>query len=319
MKTIRFFLIIILIALLSGCSRIKFAYHQLDWLLPFYLGTYMELTDDQDYYLEEQVKTLLTWHCATQLGNYAALFREANANFQTGKMSQARLDGLDSQIEQFWLDLMRQVSPVISQLLLTANNQQLVELFNSLGEDNREWLAEFQEQTDAELHDEYRERMTDALERWFGPLQEIQQQSVQKWVKQFEPLGMEGFQMRRKWQSRLRELTTQRDNAIAFKSGIDQLLLQPELLRSPPYQRMMDNNRKATMDLLYLIGNQLDNSQRKHLAMETLAIAQDFDDLACKKDDLVTPATLTKGLNQSPAHFNKKRKFDAGFLFAFKT
>jgi hemoglobin-like flavoprotein len=94
---------------------------------------------------------------------------------------------------------------------------------------------------------------------------------------------MEGFQMRRKWQSRLRELTTHRNNVAAFKLGIEKLMLKPELLHSSTYQKILDDNRKTTIDLLYSIGKQLDKSQQQHLATETLAIAQDFDDLACKE------------------------------------
>ena len=102
---------------------------------------------------------------------------------------------------------------------------------------------------------------------------------------------MEGLKMCRKWQSRLRELTTHRNNIAAFKLSIEKLLLKPELLRSPTYQKILDDNRKTIIDLLYSIGKQLDKSQREHLAIEALAIAQDFDDLTCRGDATITPAT----------------------------
>lgn len=293
MKIIRFFLIILLFLMLSSCSRIKFAYNQLDWLLPVYLESYMSLSEDQSIYLKVQVTTLLVWHCAMQLANYAELFREANADFQKGKMSRARLDYFDEQIESYWLDLMRQLSPIISQLLLDANNMQLEELFKRLEENNSEWQKEIQEQNDTELRDEYQERITEVLEYWFGPLQETQLQVVHEWVGYFQPMGLESIKMRRKWQSRLHVLISHRNNKAAFKAGIDQLLLQPELLRSSSYQKILDDNRKATKDLLYYIGNHLDKSQRKHFAMEALAIAQDFDDLACKQDGTDTSSLLS--------------------------
>jgi len=268
--------------LLCSCSRMKIAYRQLDWLLPFYLESYMELSRVQRRYLDAQLADILAWHCASQLARYAGLLRDANRLFQSGQLRRADLDELRLRSIAYWFYLMRKASPVFSELLLTANREQLQELLYNLQEKNRQWLVDYQEQSAAELREEYRENISDQLQKWFGGLQPGQQLLVDSWVDHFQPLGMEGWQMRWKWQARLRELLQLRSDAAAFRAGIAELLLHPERRRSAAYQRRLDNNAAVTIELLYQFARQLTAQQRRHLQREIMAMAGDFDDLACR-------------------------------------
>ena len=288
------FVVPVAVLLLSACSsRIQLAYHQLDWLLPYYLETYMELSDEQSSYLEREVEELLAWHCGTQLIVYADLLREVDADLQAGRMTRARLADFNRRIQGLWRQILRQAAPTITTLLAGASEQQLEELFRGFREKNADWLSGFNEQTDAERRREYAERMTRELERWFGPLQASQQQAVLAWSAAFTPLGREGLQMRRRWQARLAELVAQRDAAAEFRSGVEALLLNPQALRTPVYQQRLDHNRAVTIDLLHAIGSRLDPGQHRHLAHEAASVARDFEQLACKPDTQEAPERIT--------------------------
>ncbi len=270
--------------LLSGCSRIQFAYNQLDWFLPLYLQSYMELSDAQSAYVKEHVKNFLSWHCSTQLPAYARLIRDAANSSQAGHIERAELERYNQRIENFWASIIKQAGPAISEVLSNASDKQLEELFNGFEEGNREWLAKFQEQTAEELRNDYLERMTGELERWFGPLNRIQQQAVTRWSHQFSPLGIEGLSARVRWQSRLRALLEQRENLPFFNAAFEELVINPGMLGSSAYQNRLDNNREVTIDLLYLVINNLGETQRKHLGNRAESIARDIDKLVCTGD-----------------------------------
>jgi hypothetical protein len=288
------YLVPVAVLLLSACSsRIQLAYHQLDWLLPYYLETYMELSDEQSSYLEQEVEELLAWHCSTQLTVYAELLREVDADLQAGRMTRARLEDYNRRIQRLWRQILQQAGPAIATLLATASEKQLEELFHGFRERHEDWLSGFNEQTDAERRREYAERMTRELERWFGPLQSSQQQAVLAWSAAFTPLGRDGLQMRRRWQARLAELVAQRDAAAQFRNGLEALFLNPQALRTPVYQQRLDHNRTVTIDLLLAIGRQLDPGQRRHLAHEAASVAQDFEQLACNPDQQESPERIT--------------------------
>ncbi len=286
--------IVLMALLLSGCSRVQIAYRHLDWLLTFYLQSYMELSTEQRHYLDGQVAKLLAWHCASHLPRYASLLREANDRFQNGQMSRADLDGFRLRSIAYWFDLMRKASPVLSELLLTSDRKQLQELLHNLQKKNRQWLVDYQQLSTAGLREQYRENISDELQKWFGRLQPGQQRLVDIWVRDFQPLGMEGWQMRWKWQARLQELLALRSDAAAFRVAIAELLQHPERLRSDAYQKRLDNNTAVTIELLYQFARQMNARQRRHLQREVTALAGDFDALACVDDPGVAAAADQK-------------------------
>ena len=273
----------VLVGLLTACSRVQFVYNQLDWLLPYYLETYIDLSDEQGAYLEQQVGALLTWHCSTQVTAYADLLREANTDFQRGRMSPERLENYSARVESYWRQLMRQASPTIVGLLLEASDEQLEEFFDEFERRNDKWLAEFREKSDRELHEDYERLMTKALERWFGPLSPTQQQAVMEWRERVVPLAEEGFKMRQRWQARLSELLSQREDVSAFQAGITELLVNPEVVRPPVYQARLEYNHRTTIYLVHEVGTELTGTQRRHLAHQTSSIARDLDQLACEQ------------------------------------
>jgi len=283
---------VFLTTLLAGCSRIQLVYNQLDWLLPYYLETYTELSDQQSSYLEQQVEQLLAWHCSTQVGAYAELLRTASTDFSNNRMTVETLADYSNRVEQFWKDILLQASPAIAGLLQDADEAQLRELFDSFQERNQEWLAEYNDTTQEELHKDYKQRMQRELERWFGPLRPAQQQVVLEWADRFRPLGLEGLQARKAWQSRLQELVSHRDDRAAFQAGIHELISDPETYRPAAYQKRLDYNREQTIRLVARIGSQLDAAQRNHLERQAESVARDFDTLSCRDDKLTASTAM---------------------------
>jgi uncharacterized protein DUF6279 len=300
MRLLRLLIIILFIMLMAGCSRIKFAYNQLDWLIPLYLGRYIDLSARQRNELDKQVDRLLAWHCSNQLHRYAALLRTANTDFQTDQVTAQRLHEISLQIEEYWDELMRQINPEIARLLVSANNEQLKQLFQNLDEKNQDWLNEYNDKTTQELNLEYQQNMLETLEYWLGPLENIQMQMVNVWADEFVPLGLDGLYRRKNWQAKLHALTMHRHDP-AFHAQIKQLFLEPEQFRSSSYQQRLENNRNATIKLLVHIANSLTAPQKKHLNNEILSIAQDFDELSCKnKTVFLNTIAPFKQINQLP-------------------
>lgn len=283
-QLLRTFLTVLLVLLLSACSRIQLAYNNLDWLLPHYLGSYMPLTDNQDSLLEAGVDDFLQWHCSTQVTSYAQLLREVDRRFRSNDLKRIELAAFNDRVQQAWATILKQGSPSLGVILLTADEAQIKELFEGFEERNSEWLVEFEATSDEELRDDYRDRMSKELERWFGELDEQQEQILVVWSRQFRPLGLQGLEVRRRWQSRLQDIMKNaRTDPETFQRELAELLTNPGALRPPLYQQRLDHNRDVTIDMVYRIVQQLSDAQKQHLARQVKAVAGDFDELACSR------------------------------------
>lgn len=55
---------------LGACSRMDLAYRNLDRLVPWSLGDYLDMNGTQKALLDDRLKQHLAWHCKTQLPGY---------------------------------------------------------------------------------------------------------------------------------------------------------------------------------------------------------------------------------------------------------
>lgn len=286
LKLIKFVSVLLLLVSLSGCSRVQLAYNQLDWLIPYYINGYVELTENQGYYLDEQVTDLLKWHCSEHLTSYAELLRDANRQFQSGSISAVQLEEHVAHFDIFWREIMQHSSPFLVQFFNTFSDDQVNALRERFQVDNRDWYDAFKEKSAAEIQEENLDIMQNELERWFGDLNEAQLKMVQKWSTRFTTLGYPGQSAREHWQQRLLQMLELRQDLNRLNASVNLLFVNPVKLRSQDYLKLMEDNTQFTIQLISNLSTSLSDEQRQHLQEMIVTISGDFESLAC------TPAKL---------------------------
>ena len=63
---------LLLTLLLGGCST-SFTYNHLDWLIPWYVDDYVDLSRDQKQFLKGELAPILEWHREEELVRYIAI------------------------------------------------------------------------------------------------------------------------------------------------------------------------------------------------------------------------------------------------------
>ena len=64
---------LIALIFLTGCSSTTFVYNRIDFLLPWYLASYVDLSRDQKQYLDELLIPFFNWHRHEELPRYAEI------------------------------------------------------------------------------------------------------------------------------------------------------------------------------------------------------------------------------------------------------
>ena len=70
---IRKILAILLLPLLLTSCTVSFTYNHLDWIIPWYVDDYVDLTRDQKKSLRQQLEPILTWHREEELVRYVEI------------------------------------------------------------------------------------------------------------------------------------------------------------------------------------------------------------------------------------------------------
>ena len=69
----RLFITLLLLTMLSACSSTTFLYNRLDFLIPWYLGDYVDLDRTQKQLLKSELQPFLAWHRSEELPDYLGI------------------------------------------------------------------------------------------------------------------------------------------------------------------------------------------------------------------------------------------------------
>ncbi|UCE89386.1 MAG: hypothetical protein JSW10_00655, partial [Pseudomonadota bacterium] len=233
--------------------------------------------------LVQEVRRVQAWHCSTQLTAYAGWVRRVNTGFQDG-MSHEQLSDYFEELRGYWKALLREGSPQAAQLMRSATDAQVAELFRELERKNAEFRDNMVTQPAEEVARNRAERMSKEITRWTGDLNAQQRKAIVTWSERFLPTGEDWLDNRLRWQLQLRELLEVRRDAPDFDARFEELLIYPERGWAQGLRRKVEFNERETVQMLVAVGKALNNAQRAKLATRAEWIAGEFDDLACARE-----------------------------------
>ena len=272
--------------LVFGCGP-GFIYPHLDWLIPWYIDDYISLNSDQSSMLKSRLMQQLDWHCRTQLSAYAEYLRNIAADFEKSSITYTSLESHFARLLKHWRDLMRQIAPDVADILITATDDQIEELFSNLDKENQELRAEYLDPPADELLENRRKKMIKRLDYWISSLTEEQKLAVRDWNLQLQPLSEEWLQNRERFQADLRRLLARRADTNDFREKLSEMIIYPERSRSPEYQEKLEYNKVVTLKFIVAIDRLMTPGQRKKLVRRLNSLAKDFDRLKCEPEDKV--------------------------------
>ena len=273
---------ICLLLVVSGCGP-RLIYPHLNWLIPFYVDDYISLNREQSGLLEKRLLEVLDWHCRTQLPVYAQSLRELAKDLEdiSQPVSYERLQYYSNQFITHWQELAKQIGPEMADILATASDEQLAELFQNVEKRNYKFKAKYVEISLEKLEKNRKERLAKDLKQWISRLTPEQKQAVSDWSDQIKPLAADGLRNRESVLAEFQNLLGERRHDPDFKEAFVALLVNLDQMRTPDFQKKIDYNTDVTFKLIMKIDRSLNNTQRAYLLKHIGTLAADFEKLSC--------------------------------------
>ena len=277
-----FIISLCLLFLLTGCGP-RLVYPHLDWLIPFYVDDYISLNREQGSMLEKRLLQVLDWHCRTQLPAYAQSLRELAKDLDNPSqpLSYQTFEYYSDQFMAHWRELSKNIGPEMADILATASDEQIAELFRNLERRIIEYKSEYVDISSEQLEKKRKARMAKDLSHWVSRLKPEQTQLVSDWSDQILPIAADGLKFREAALTEFQNLIAKQRQHPHFKAVFVSLLNNLDQLRAPEYQRKIDYNTDLTFKLLMKIEQTLSTTQRTYLLQKIFSLAADFDKLSC--------------------------------------
>jgi hypothetical protein len=275
-------LLIGVVVLLFACGP-RWAYPNLDWLIPWYVEDYIPLDAQQDDELGARLRYQLDWHCRTQMNRYADFLRQLRHDLSIpGRpVPASRWADYLERLRQYWIDLIYQVGPDAVAILVTASDEQIKTLFANIEETNHELEDEYVDPPIEARRRNRQKRMQKRITYWTGALNRPQQEQVNQWAYDLAETAEEWMAHRRRFQATLRQQLAQRRPGEDYERRLLDLFATPEKLRTPSFQAKIDTNMDLTFALLENISRSLTPIQRRHTVKRIGKLADELEQLAC--------------------------------------
>jgi hypothetical protein len=260
--------------LLSACSVTRIAYDNADTLLRWQANSYFDFQGEQSDELDRRLATLLAWHRARALPQYARLAEDASVRVQRGVKREDLEWGYDSVKAQV-REALGAAAAESAALLDRLSPRQITHLERRLAEENRKFAKELMQGTVEERDQRRVKRNVEQLEEWFGTLDEAQVERVRRYSAR-APFSAELRDRDRK--RRQAELVAML-RAREAKQRLVQWMQAWDQGREPAYADAARATEDEYFDLLLDLGRMLSPVQREACADRLRKYAALFDSL----------------------------------------
>ncbi|MCW9029400.1 MAG: DUF6279 family lipoprotein, partial [Kangiella sp.] len=159
-KSSRLLIVFLSIFLIQACG-IKFWYNRMDWVVPWYLDDYVELSSQQEDTLEQLLELKTEWHRSNELPKYVSMLNRMEADIKSGAIHQT-YDRYQRDIRGFYDTLLDELGDDLVAQTASLTDEQVKQLMDNLDKEAKEQYEEFKELTDEERQEERLERLEDS-------------------------------------------------------------------------------------------------------------------------------------------------------------
>lgn len=269
-----------LLLTLGACSRVGLAYRNLDMIIPWSLGDYLEMSDEQRAFFDERLDEHLLWHCSQELPRYrdwlASLQQMSSSEELDPQQMQARFDEAREAVDS----IARQITPTTIELLRDLDDAQVRQLEDALRKDIDERRKEhLQPPLDKQIAGRA-ERMEKRLATWYGRLTSAQNARVRQWSEALGDQNQQWIDNRAQWHALLLQTLQTRDQAD-FPERISALMQQRQQYWTPEYRRIFAAAEVQARELLRDVHLMAEPRQRAHLHKRLDDLQRELAEIPC--------------------------------------
>ena len=116
---------------LVGCSSTTFIYNRIDFLLPWYLESYVDLNQEQRQKLNELLEPFFEWHREEELPKYVKIIEDFESILDE-KIELASIEAITHEVEQSWFRLEDNMIAWVIPMTRELSNEQIAEFLQTM-------------------------------------------------------------------------------------------------------------------------------------------------------------------------------------------
>ena len=285
---LKFVLPLLCVLVLSACTT-SFYYNRLDWLIPWYVEDYIDLSAEQEKSLKVKLEPYLNWHRQEELNIYIALLRRIKTDIKST---------VDAKTVESWVDEVRLAEQRIKlnflalalELSDTIDDTQMQEFIDNLWKRQQELEKKYLLRTDAEYIEDSYEGLLKYVRRFMGRLTDEQEQRLYQAATELQRLDRAWLTDRKVWLERMMPYL---EREPGWQSEIKVAFSERETYRTAAYQTTIAHNLGSVSLAIADVINERNSKQDRKLNKKLDELVNDLEQLNRQLEpDVVAPRLL---------------------------
>ena len=279
----------LLVLLLAGCSSTTFVYNRLDFIIPWYVGKYVDLDRAQKKQLDELLIPFLQWHRREELPAYLEWVERLEPQLEK-PLTPQQLAAAGEQIQQAWTRIEARGLEWMITLGETLSDEQLAGFMDELWEKQQEYEEEDLARDDAEYREEARENLEEQIEDFLGQINDSQEAMLDKATARLWRADKTWLQERARWLERLGQVLQRQPG---WQDELRRAVTLRENYNSEAYLATYEHNASVLYAVIAEVLNSRTADQDRHLRRELESLQEDLTTL--RDDRRLAPENTPPG------------------------
>ena len=182
---------------MTGCSSTTFVYNRIDFLLPWYLASYVDLSRDQKQYLDELLIPFFSWHRHEELPRYAEIINSVEEILDS-EVKVENITLITQDVEESWFRLEDELLLWILPLTKDLSDEQINNFLQVMQTKTIESENRYLKRNDQVYQKHNYNRLRKNLRRFIGTMSKEQLDLVKIASKNMRRVDTEWVQNRKK-------------------------------------------------------------------------------------------------------------------------
>lgn len=252
--------LVTLLLFLGACSSTTFLYNRLDFLLPWYLGNYVDLERTQKSLLDELLEPYLRWHRMEELPAYLEVLDQMVVSLDE-PLEQEDVAAITLAFEDAWSRLEARGLEWMLELGDSLSDEQILKFLAELDEKQVEYEEEYLTRSEEEFREETYESLRDSFQDFLGKLDSEQLQTLRNTSESMRRSDFAWLDERRKWLENLRAML-QREPG--WQQRVRDAVAAREQNTAPEHVEIYEHNKlEIQAAVVVVVNNRSDRQDRR--------------------------------------------------------
>jgi hypothetical protein len=267
--------LILSLLLLGACSSTTFVYNRLDFLLPWYLGDYVDLDRSQKSYLDELLQPYLQWHRMEELPLYLELLDQIDESLNRTVEAQDIAD-LSLAFEEAWRRLEREGRKWVLDLGASLSDEQIAEFLQELENTQLEYEEKYLKRDEKTFRQDSYDSLSDSMQDYLGKLDATQKRVLKNTSDSMQRSDYAWLEERSLWLLKM-EAILQREPG--WQQRLSEAIDAREQNHSPAYRQVYEHNMMEIYIALAAVLNSRSEKQDRRLRKKLAGFREDLHTL----------------------------------------